>query len=129
MVFLITEIFFFLSLIGLTVLVFKKIPVLNELPVETNKNKNDHIINLKKKVVKMNPLKNFSSEIILQKVLSKIRVTNLKIENKTSKSLSNLRRNYKKKQNLRKGDNYWQQVRNATKEDKTDKEPKEKKPE
>jgi len=117
MVFLIAEILFFLSLIGLVGLVFRKIPQLNSLPVDTVNNGNDHIINLKKKVVKMNPLGNVSSEVMLQKVLSKIRVVNLKIENKTSKLLSTLRKDYKKKQKLRKGDDYWKQVRNATKEE------------
>ncbi len=119
MTFLIVEILFFLSLIGIIGLAFKKIPELNKLPAKkVVNNKNDHIINLKNKMVEMNPLGNISSDVVLQKILSKIRVTNLKIENKTSKLLSKIRRkNHQKKKKLRKGKDYWKEVRNATKKE------------
>lgn len=57
------------------------------------------------------PLKNFSFEAFLQKVLSRVRVLTLKTDHKTSSWLQKLREKAKKKKEG--DDNYWQEVKES----------------
>jgi hypothetical protein len=65
-------------------------------------------------VKKLTPSKKFSLEILLQKILSKVRVLVLKIDHKTSNWLQTLRERAKKRSTLEK-DNYWKKLKNLTK--------------
>ena len=65
-------------------------------------------------VKKLTPSKKFSLEMLLQKILSKVRVLVLKIDHKTSNWLQTLRERAKKRSSLEK-DNYWKKFKNLTK--------------
>lgn len=95
------------SLCGIIVILIRKIPVLAELPVDNTK-KTGFLEKIKNKMGDRKILNGFSSEILLQKLLSKIRITTLKIENKTSNWLSKLRQKSLEKKNF--SDNYWQKI-------------------
>jgi len=99
-----------LSLTGILLIVLRKIPVLFSLPkVLPVKGENRLLIKLKEKAKYHNPLKNFSYELFLQKLISKVRILTLKTENKTFKWLQHLK---KKQQEKKLGeDNYWEEVK------------------
>ena len=105
---------FLISIVGMGIILIKKIPVLAELSVD-----NDYsFLNKKKRVLlkKINSVVNkkrkiFSGEIILQKILSKIRITSLKIENKTNSWLYKLRRKSLRKKESKLSDEYWEKIK------------------
>jgi len=113
----------FSSLIGIGVILFRKIPVLAELPDY----KPSNVVisspvkwykNLKEKIKNISFFKSFSSGVFLQKILSKIRILSLKVENKIAFWLQKLRERSLKKKNLE-NDNYWEELKKPTnKEDK-----------
>ena len=95
---------------GITTIITKKAPALAELPhVPFQSNLKETIIQLGKKIKTANPFKDFSNELFLQKVLSKIRILTLKTENKTSDWLQKLRERTKNKK-IKEKDNYWQEI-------------------
>jgi len=107
----IVSVIFLLSFIVLAVIVFKKIPLLLELP-ETEPAR----FNWKELLVKIKdslPLGSFSFEIFLQKILSKVRILTLKTDHKTSNWLQKLRERGQKKK-FDENDNYWREIRNHT---------------
>jgi len=149
---------FLAGLLGIGVILFRKIPVLVELPetasspftwqgffLKTGKDalsglknifrriaelplvkKLVHILKTSAKaknlferikesalVKKLTPSKKFSFEILLQKILSKVRVLVLKIDHKTSTWLQALRERAKKRNSLEK-DNYWKKLKKLT---------------
>lgn len=111
MISVIVSIIFFLSFVALTVIVLKKIPLLLNLP-ETEPAK----LNWKEMSVKIKDSvfsDKFSFEILLQKILSRIRVLTLKTDHKTSSWLQKLRQRDQKKK-FDEGDNYWQEIKNHT---------------
>lgn len=110
---ILSVIFFWGSFIGLGIIGYKKIPILNELPKEKiNLDIKNNLLNLKKEAIEKNPFKGFSFEIFLQKILSKIRILNLKIENKTANWLQKLReKSCKKKENEK--DDYWKKIKKS----------------
>lgn len=93
---LIALIVFLCSLVGLGFIIYKKIPTLNSLPKEAYNKINWKNIFLKLKNSSF--LKNFyfNFNIFLQKLLSKIKVLTLKIENKVSQWLQELRKRSQK---------------------------------
>ncbi len=99
-----------ISLAGVLVIVLRKMPVLLSLPkVSPLKGENKFLANLKEKAKAFNPLKNFSYELFLQKLISRVRILILKTENKTFKWLQHLK---KKQQEKKLGeDNYWEEVK------------------
>lgn len=102
------------SALGIFVILFKKIPVLVEMPKTGQRPVLvDFWYWLKEKIKNLPPIKSFSPEIFVQKVLSKIRVLTLRIENKTANSLQKLREKAQKK-NI---DNYWQELKKPKEED------------
>lgn len=108
---LIATIVFLGNLIGMGVILFRKIPILSELP-EGNPPLASQNLFLKLKQ-KLGPIKTISSEKVLQKFLSKLKILTLKTENKTSDWLERLRqKSLKEKKNLK--DNYWQELKRAT---------------
>ena len=101
------------SIFGMTFILYRKIPLLLELPetAPTRLNWKEILVTIKN----FRSFKGFSFEVFLQKILSKIRVLTLKTDNKTSNWLQRLR---KKSQNnkFEEDDNYWQEIRKKTKE-------------
>jgi len=105
---------FLVSIAGMGVILIKKIPILAELSVD-----NDYsFLNKKRRVLwkKINgvvnrKIKTFSGEIILQKILSKIRITSLKIENKTNSWLYKLRKKSLRKKESKLSDEYWEKIK------------------
>ncbi|PIV64895.1 MAG: hypothetical protein COS09_02445 [Candidatus Nealsonbacteria bacterium CG01_land_8_20_14_3_00_12] len=113
---IIALIIFFGSLIGIGVIVFRKIPVLVELPeILPQKEERKLFLKLKEKIKILNPLKSFSYEIFLQQILSKIRILSLKSENKIGGWLQKLRERTQKKK-IEENDNYWEEIKKSTKE-------------
>ncbi|MFQ6049662.1 MAG: hypothetical protein ACE5J0_01305 [Candidatus Paceibacterales bacterium] len=106
------------SLLGMGVIVSRKIPVLLELPEIAERPEGESLIlRLKRRIDKLNPFKNFSYEIFLQKILTKIRILTLKTDNKTFDWLQKLRKRAHQKK-LRENDNYWEEIKKATKSNK-----------
>lgn len=101
-------IIFLFSLFILGFIVKEKLPLISE------KVKGEPFC-LLDKIKNISWIKNFSFDKILQKVLSKIRVLFLKIENKTASCLEKLRENSKKRKLAEKEDNYWDKVKDLTK--------------
>ena len=97
------------SALGMALMVFHKIPVLVELnPQEAR----GSILGRLKQGVKKNGLvKTFSSsELLLQKALSKFRILTLKTETKTSAWLAELRqKSIEEKKKFK--DDYWKKLR------------------
>jgi len=102
------------SIFGMGVILVRKIPILRTLPIERKLPRENLFSKLKNKIIILNPLKSFSTEIFLQKVLSKIRILTLKIESKTANWLAKLREKSKKKKKLE-NDNYWEEFKKSTK--------------
>ncbi len=98
-----------ISLIGISVIVLRKIPVLAKLPIEENEEKEARKT-LKEKIKENGKIKAFSFDFFLQKILSRFRVLTLRTDNKTSAWLSELRqRSIKKRENFS-GD-YWKKIK------------------
>ena len=112
---LIAIIILFGSAIGIGIIAIRKIPALVELPV------NLPVLDIKKsysqireRVKFSNPLQSSSVEVLLQKILSRMRVLTLKIESLISVYLQRLREKYHNKK-AQKKDNYWQELNGSTK--------------
>ena len=113
----ILQIILFGSSIGLGGIIFKKISVLKNLPdnySQTSEKKQEFVLRLKAGIKKRNPLKGLSYEMVLEKILTGLRVLSLKLEGKTSNSLQELRQNIEKRK-IRENDNYWEKIKKSTK--------------
>jgi hypothetical protein len=110
MVELIATIALFIGLIGMGVILFRKIPVLSELPPQAIKGPGV-FRRVRDKVKSNGTLKTFSSgELLLQRILSKFRILSLRTENKTSTWLGKLRqRSLNKKKTF--PDDYWKKLK------------------
>ena len=100
------------SLVGMGIIVFRKIPLLLELPEAAlpQFNWQDPLIKIKNLL----PFRDFSFEIFLQKILSKIRILTLKTDSKTSSWLQKLREKAQRKK-FGENDNYWEKLKKSTK--------------
>ena len=118
MVELILLLVLFSSFLGMTIIIVRKIPVLAQLPeVPTKFDFKIKIQKIAEKIKNFKYLKIPSFEILLQKILSKIRILTLKIENKTDGWLQKLReKTQKKKEN----DKYWKKLTKSINEEKTE---------
>ena len=112
MVQLVSFIIFTVSFIALGIIIFRKIPFLLQLP-EIAPARIDWQ-SFVSRIKTQKPFKDFSFEILLQKILSKVRILTLKTDNKTSGWLQGLREKSKKKK-FGEDDNYWENVRKSTK--------------
>ena len=101
------------SLLGIGIIIYKKLPLLLELPktVPAQSDWKERLAGVKD----LSPLKDFSSEIFLQKILSKVRILTLKTDTKTSTWLQRLRERSQKNK-IKEEDNYWEKVKKSTKE-------------
>lgn len=111
---LIAIIVLLISLISMAVIVWRKIPVLVELPEVLIKKGEPFSSRLKKKIREFNPLKKFSYELFLQKLISKIRILTLKTDIQTFNWLQKLKEKMKKKKLDE--DNYWEELKKIKKE-------------
>ena len=109
MVELIATITLFIGLMGMAVIIFRKIPVLAKLSPEEIKEAGA-LRKITRKIKDNGTFKSFSGELVLQKVLSKIRIITLKTDNKTGIWLAKLRQRTLKKKN-KFLDDYWQKVK------------------
>lgn len=112
---LVAIIILIVSLSGMGIIIYRKAPLLLE-PLEITPIQ----FNWKEQLVKIKNLpllKDFSFEILLQKILSKIRILTLKTDSKTSSWLQRLRERSKKKklEEREEVDNYWEKIKNSTK--------------
>lgn len=106
---LIALIIFFIGLIGMGVIVFRKIPVLVELSPQLVKEQGVWK-RVRSKIKNRKALESFSTESLLHKTLSGFRVLILKTDSKTSEWLGKLRqRSLKKKKEF--ADDYWEKVK------------------
>lgn len=104
-----------LSLLGIGYLLYRKIPRLLELPdVPTSFNLRENSLKLGGKIKSVPPFKNISFDVLLQKLLSKVRVLTLKTDHKTSNWLQGIRKK-SQKDKFREDDNYWKDIKNSTK--------------
>ena len=110
MIVLIAIIIFFIGLIGMSIIIFQKIPVLNGLP-ETEIERPRIFKKLRHKIKNNGTVKSFSSkELLLQKILSKFRILTLRTDKKTSNLLAKLCQ--KSIENKKKfSEDYWKRIR------------------
>jgi len=95
------------------VIIFRKLPVLIQLPETTYPQvKLKEVFSLKR-IEGLTPSRHFSFNILLQKIVSKIRILILKIDTKTFNLLQKLREKSQKNK-FDENDNYWQEVRRST---------------
>lgn len=113
MLVLIAQIIFIGSLLGMALIIFRKIPVLVSLP-EVSQKKEGLLSQLRKKIGKISPFKNFSYDLFLQKILTRIRILILKIENFLLQRLQKLKQSSQKKK-IEKEDNYWEEIKKGMK--------------
>lgn len=100
------------SIIGIGIIIYQKIPLLLELPETVPFHFGWRT--LLPKIKNFFPFKEFSAEIFLQKVLSKVRILTLKTDSKTSSWLQKLRARSQKKK-FEEDDNYWRDIKKSTK--------------
>ena len=112
MIELIALIVFFVSLAGILVVAFRKIPQLLELPEA-----GPLVLDWKKlrgRAKGLPLLRSFSFDLMLQKILSKVKILTLKTEHRTSNLLQKLREDSKRKK-FGEDDNYWEEIKKLTK--------------
>ena len=109
---LVSLIVFFLSFTGLVVFVWRKIPLLLTLPSVSLGEKASFVSRLKGKIAEINPLRNFSYLVVLQKILSYLRILALKLENKTTAWLQLVRQKLKEKK-MAESDDYWKKLKHS----------------
>jgi len=116
MVELIATIILFGGLVGMGVILFRKIPILVQLPeTPSGQSFGARFRKILEKVKITQHFKLPSFEIFLQKILSKIKILTLKIETKTESWLRKLReKTQKKKEN----EKYWQELKKSINEEK-----------
>ena len=109
MVELIVTIILFIGFIGMGVILFRRIPVLAELSLPEIK-KPGVLEKLREKIKNNGTLKPISGELLLQRILSKIRILTLRTDKKTNTWLKKLQqRSLKKKSKF--SNDYWKKIR------------------
>lgn len=109
MVELIATIILFIGLIGMGVIIIRKIPVLVALSTQEIRGPGA-LEKLKEKIRNNGALESLSGEVLLQKILSKIRILTLRTDKKTNTWLTKLHQRSLKKKNKFSGD-YWKKLR------------------
>lgn len=108
MIVLIATIIFFVSLIGIGVIIIRKIPVLVELsPQEIEP---EYLKRFREKIKNNRTLRIFSGELLLQKILSEIKNLTLRTESKTSAWLASSRQRFLDKKD-KFPDDYWRKIK------------------
>ena len=115
---LILIIVFLGSLVGIGVVIIRKIPVLLERSEIIRESQTKNIISVVRKKIKNNSLFNsFFYETFLQKLLSRIKILTLRTETKIDSSLQGLRKkSQKRKKEI--SDDYWKDLKDLVKKKK-----------
>ena len=116
MIFLVLVIVFWGSLVGMGVILYRKIPELADLPENPLNLRPYFLSKIKKSIGKFPGVKNINHELYLQKVLSKARVLMLKTERKTGHWLEKLRQKNNQKSS-RQTDKYWDELKKSREKD------------
>ena len=98
-----------IGFMGMSVIIIRKIPVLAELPLQEIET-SPFLKNIGNKIGDIGIFRSFSKGILLQKIVSKIRILTLKTDNKTSNWLIKLRQKSAKKRNNF-SDDYWKKLK------------------
>lgn len=108
-------IIFSASSLGLGGMIVRKIPTLSALP-ETKERKDQEGLfsRIRGGIKEIFPLKSFSYEVFLQKILTKVRILSLRTDNKTSTLIQKLKENAQKKKIKEDGD-YWEKIKREAK--------------
>ena len=102
------------SLFVVLTIIFRKIPILVQLPeISEGHIKEGFWFKIKNRIRGFRIFHSFSFETFLQKILSKIRILTLRTDNKTSNLLQKLREKAQQK-NLG-NENYWQELKGSAK--------------
>jgi len=115
MVYLAFSIILLTSFFGMFFIFYRKIPLMLtfEFP------KKSAILKIKHKIKELNPLKDFSLEIFLQKWIARIRIFSLKVDNLTFNWLKKLRERQILKEKLlkkkEKSEDYWEKIKKEIK--------------
>ncbi|MGB2762061.1 MAG: hypothetical protein WBC21_00795 [Minisyncoccales bacterium] len=96
-----------ISISGMAIIAFRKIPVLVDLPLTSSEE--GLFLKTKRKIKGLDFSEIFNSKNFLQKFLMRIRILTLKMENKISKTLYGLRQ--KDNEGHYKKDNYWEEIK------------------
>ena len=97
------------SLIGIGMILVRKIPILVEMP-EMETKELEQKSSFLRLGARLGSLKLFSPNLVLQKILSKVRILILRIERKTDDKLQKLREEAKRKKDIE-NDNYWEELK------------------
>ena|SRR3989338_5082598 len=97
------------SFAGSAIILLRKIPVLIKLP-ETELSEESLISRVKKIVSKAPGAGKFDYDLLLQKMLSKVRILTMKTESKTGSWLERLR---KKRNGNNHNNEYWEELKKA----------------
>ncbi len=109
---LIATIILFSSLSGMAVILFRKIPVLVELTSIPEKEQEGLFLGVKRKIKELDFFEIFDFKNFLQKLLMRIRILTLKIENRINKPLEGLHQKERIKNDVSfSKDNYWKEVK------------------
>jgi len=104
---------FFGSFLGMSFLVYQKIPLLINFPEEKVKEKG-FFQKLKDKIFSLYPFKNFSFTIFLQKILMRMRIFSMKVDYKLFNLIKKLKsKNEENKEG--KKDDYWERLKKEIK--------------
>lgn len=95
----------------MSVILWRKMPTLNKLPEPAEGLQQFLGLKIKEGVKKFPGIKDFSYELYLQKILSKIHILTLKTDHKTSGWLERLRQ--KNNKNHSNNDQYWDELKKA----------------
>jgi len=113
---LIAQIFLVSGILGIVIIIFRKLPLLASLPIAQKEPslvvKEGFGLTTRRWLAGIPIFKSFSIDAYFQKILLKIRILTLKLENKISSKLQALRTKSQEKQNS--NDNYWEDLKKST---------------
>jgi hypothetical protein len=100
-----------LSFLGLAVFIYRKIPALASLQLSEEVSSPGIFSRVSALLKKLPWFKDFSKEILLHKIISKIRIVTLKADHKTFNWLKSLRE--KNQKDKLENENYWEEIKNS----------------
>jgi len=102
------------SLLGAGLMMSEKMPLLLDLPETAQETSGSNfILTFRERIKTQGFVENFSYDMFLQKLLSRVKTLALKTENKTSHLLQKLREKSKQKK-VAEEDNYWEEIKKST---------------
>ncbi|MFH1582491.1 MAG: hypothetical protein ABIA08_01895 [bacterium] len=111
---IIFAVIFFISFLGMGIIIYRKLPELVNLPEKSLAS-----LGFKQMISELKESKSGSTasiELVLQKVLSRVRIVILKSDNKTSNWLQSLRQRSQKNK-FSENDTYWKDVKKMTRKE------------